>query len=145
MKPTYGIEVNLEYNARQLQYAMGSLKKIRSKLRHSELVLNDQPPKEEALATAEWKQKVHDLLHVREKLPFPSFADVRSEFDERSRFLAEKEEQTLSKTQPYSMPPKTLAALKKSRENKHFGPCNYQFGPKTEGDVITEIKGYSGK
>ena len=49
MKPI-DISVHLEYNGRQINDSVNNLKRIRKKLQYSELVLNDEPPKDEKCA-----------------------------------------------------------------------------------------------
>jgi hypothetical protein len=142
MRPVQ-VDVSLELNSRQLNASLVSLKKIKAKLHNSELVLNDEPPQEEQIAMAEWKRKVHDLF-TKEKLEFPTIGVIKAEFDEKYRAQAELDEKSFSYLKKYELPPKTMEALKKSRSHKRFGPCNFIFGPKLDGEVIAEIKDYSG-
>lgn len=140
MKPVE-VEVSLELNGRQLSNSIASLKKIRKKLRYSELVINDEPPAEEKHAVIEWKKKVHDLLEVREKLDFPNLADVKAEVEDRHRIS--NEEASLKSEKVWSMPQRSYDRLKKMRENKRFGPC-VGFGAKQDGELLGEVKNFAG-
>jgi hypothetical protein len=144
MRPT-PIDITLELGSRQYNASLSSIKHIKSKLHNSELLLNDEPSHDEAVAMLEWKKKVHDLLFVKEKLDFPTMGVVKAEFDEKMRIQQELEEnQSVDYIKRYELPPKTMEALKKSRLSKRFGPCNFLFGPKLEGEVLKEVKDYAG-
>jgi hypothetical protein len=145
MKPV-PVDVGLEFHEKLITKVDKSLRATKFRLHQTELLLNLEPPPDEANHHVDWIATIDDMLSSNHRLNFPSFSSLQKqhEFNQLVKKQSKTHERAQSRQEWNRRAALILAKETQNIQKKVLaGKCT--FGSSAKGVSIKTISDYSGK
>jgi hypothetical protein len=145
MKPV-PVDVGLEFHEKLITKVDKSLKATKFRLHQTELLLNLEPPPDEANHHVDWIATIDDMLSSNHRLHFPNFSSLQKqhEFNQLVKKQSKTHERAQSRQEWNRRAALILAKETQNIQKKVLaGKCT--FGSSAKGVPLKTISDYSGK
>jgi len=140
--------ISLEIYEAMLNSTGSAISRLKKRLKDTNMAFQLKPPEDEKFEVLLWEQKIHAMVHHKEKFDFPTVMDVKRARAKREQGMAEKnaEKDRLDedrRAMHAALAKEANRKLNILREHKNFGKAN-TFGGPGEGQAMRTIEGYTG-
>lgn len=145
MKPV-AMDVGLEFHEKLIHKVDHSLKSTKNRLQRTELLLNLEPPSDEASNHEEWEETIKDLLSSNHRLEFPKFSKIQKQHEIRQLLQRQtKSREKARSREDYNRRAAMILAKETQNLQKKILAGKGQFGGAVKGVEIKTIHNYRGK